>query len=87
MKNAPVNQNDTNNQNTTPEANAHAAKQSEVQPDAHAATSSESLVDSEMSVGRGAVTGEEGNEVNKEANPLMMGQNPDRVRLSGNRTN
>jgi hypothetical protein len=40
-----------------------------------------------MSVGRGAVTGEKGTVENKEANPVMMGENPDRERLSGNRSN
>ena len=74
MKNEPINQ----NENTSPDS---------LYNDSHAAASSESLVASEMSVGKGAVTGEEGNEVNKEANPLVMGQNPDRERLSGNRTN
>lgn len=75
MQNQPANQNDNNR----PAANGAA--------DEHGAASSESLVASEMSVGQGAVTGEEGTEENKEANPVSMGQNPDRERLSGNRSN
>jgi hypothetical protein len=74
MKNEPINQ----NENITLES---------LYNDSHAAASSESLAASEMSVAKGAVTGEEGQEVNKEANPVVMGQNPDRERLSGNRTN
>lgn len=75
MQNQPTNQNDNNR----PATNGAA--------DEHGAASSESLVASEMSVGQGAVTGEEGTEENKEANPASMGQNPDRERLSGNRSN
>ena len=75
MQNQPTNQNDTNRP-----ADSSAADQ-------QAAASSESLVASEMSVGQGAVTGEEGTQENKEANPASMGQNPDRERLSGNRSN
>ncbi|QIL75816.1 MULTISPECIES: hypothetical protein [Hymenobacter] len=74
MKNEPGNK----NENPIPEG---------LYTDSHAAASSESLAASEMSVGKGAVTGEEGKEENKEANPLVMGQNPERERLSGNRTN
>lgn len=76
MQNQPANQPD-NNRPTTSGAAA----------DEQAADSGESLVASEMSVGQGAVTDEEGTEENKEANPASMGQNPDRERLSGNRSN
>jgi hypothetical protein len=83
MRNEPLNQND----NTLPEDVNRNTDISGMYTDSQAATSSESLVASEMSVAKGAVTGEEGNEVNKEANPVVMGQSPDRERLSGNRTN
>jgi hypothetical protein len=87
MQNEPMNQNDKAQE---PNANAEGtaqANRSGVPGDQHTAASSESLVDSEMSVGRGAVTGEKGTVENKEANPVMMGENPDRERLSGNRSN
>lgn len=85
MQNEPLNQNDKAQDPTT--SLEGAAQASGTPGDQHGATSSESLVDSEMSVGHGAVTGEKGNVENKEANPIMMGENPDRERLSGNRSN
>jgi hypothetical protein len=87
MQNELMNQNDkANESNLTPEATSQANRRG-AHGDQHSASSSESLVDSEMSVGHGAVTGEKGTVENKEANPIMMGENPDRERLSGNRSN
>jgi hypothetical protein len=87
MQNEPMNQNDKAQEPNASAEGAAQANRSGAPGDQHTAASSESLVDSEMSVGRGAVTGEKGTVENKEANPVMMGENPDRERLSGNRSN
>ena len=86
MKNEPTNQNDKMNDSAAEEASRNASVSGQY-GDPQAAASSESLVDSEMSVGQGAVTGEKGTQENKEAKPSIMGENPDRNRLSGNRSN
>jgi hypothetical protein len=87
MQNEPMNQNDkAQDSNNAPQGAAQANGRGALS-DQHAIASSESLVDSEMSVGHGAVTGEKGTVENKEANPSIMGENPDRERLSGNRSN